>query len=30
MKGWLQRDEEGRIIIDSNGYVTIQCEGKKD
>ncbi|XP_020291051.1 stress response protein nst1-like isoform X2 [Pseudomyrmex gracilis] len=26
MKGWLQRDEEGRIIIDSNGYVTIQCE----
>ncbi|XP_012232892.1 putative leucine-rich repeat-containing protein DDB_G0290503 [Linepithema humile] len=26
MKGWMKRDEEGKIIIDTNGFVTIACE----
>ncbi|XP_011882979.1 PREDICTED: uncharacterized protein LOC105570416 [Vollenhovia emeryi] len=26
MKGWFNRDEEGKVIIDSNGFVTITCE----
>ncbi|XP_071645287.1 uncharacterized protein [Temnothorax longispinosus] len=27
MKGWFNRDEEGKVIIDNNGFVTITCEG---
>ncbi|KAL0105254.1 hypothetical protein PUN28_016718 [Cardiocondyla obscurior] len=26
MKGWFSRDEEGKVILDSNGFVTITCE----
>ncbi|KMQ99402.1 hypothetical protein RF55_1085 [Lasius niger] len=26
MKGYIKRDEEGRPIIDSNGFITISCE----
>ncbi|XP_011175609.1 uncharacterized protein LOC105207709 isoform X2 [Solenopsis invicta] len=26
MKGWFNRNEEGKVIIDSNGFVTITCE----
>ncbi|XP_026829458.1 uncharacterized protein LOC105274499 [Ooceraea biroi] len=26
MKGWIKRDEEGKIIVDSNGLITIACE----
>ncbi|XP_012534668.1 uncharacterized protein LOC105835713 isoform X2 [Monomorium pharaonis] len=26
MKGWFNRDEDGKVIIDSNGFVTITCE----
>lgn len=29
MKGWFNRDEEGKVIIDTNGFVTITCEGKQ-
>jgi len=29
MKGWFNRDEEGKVIIDSNGFVTITCEGNE-
>jgi len=27
MKGWIKRDEEGKIIVDNNGLITIACEG---
>ncbi|XP_032671854.1 uncharacterized protein LOC116844453 isoform X2 [Odontomachus brunneus] len=26
MKGYVKRDEEGKIIIDNNGFITITCE----
>ncbi|EFN83420.1 uncharacterized protein LOC105184272 [Harpegnathos saltator] len=26
MKGYVKRDEEGKILIDSNGFITITCE----
>lgn len=29
MKGYVKRDEDGKIIIDNNGFITITCEGKR-
>lgn len=26
MKGYIKRDEEGRPVVDSNGFITISCE----
>ncbi|XP_018304175.1 uncharacterized protein [Mycetomoellerius zeteki] len=30
MQGWFNRDEEGKVIIDNNGFVTITCEGNEE
>ncbi|KYM92309.1 hypothetical protein ALC53_00764 [Atta colombica] len=30
MQGWFNRDEDGKVIIDSNGFVTITCEGNEE
>lgn len=27
MKGWFNRDDDGKVIIDTKGFVTITCEG---